>query len=321
MASRSERTGYVGVKPLVAAHSPRVRGLAEWNPQQKTLVFLDIIKRVLDEYAAYLPLTIRQIYYRLVGAHGYDKTERAYKNLGECLGRARRAGVVSFDAIRDDGANVVTSLGWDDLRELIGTWRNDANYFRLDRQQGQPHRLLFLVEAAGMKPQIEAVAGAYGIPVIPSGGFDSLTFKYQLARALGEYDGLTEPLHIGDHDPSGGHVFLSAAEDVEALIDDMGLPGRVQFTRLAVTPEQIRRLHLPTAPPKTTDNRAFEGATTQAEAIPPDILAKIVRDAITKRLDRAAYQAVLTREKHIRQQLTEKLDRFIDDDDNGEGVE
>jgi hypothetical protein len=39
-------------------------------------------------------------------------------------------------------------------------------------------------------------------------------------------------LHVGDHDPSGGHVYLSMAEDVEALIGNLGLPGVVRFTRL-----------------------------------------------------------------------------------------
>ena len=68
----------------------------------------------------------------------------------------------------------------------------------------------------------------------------------------------------------------SLAEDVNALAADLGLEP-VAFTRLAVTPAQIARLQLPTAPPKVTDRRAFDGAgTVQAEAIPPDELARIV---------------------------------------------
>ena len=39
------------------------------------------VEAVLDEYADYLPLTVRQIFYRLVGAYGYEKTERAYARL------------------------------------------------------------------------------------------------------------------------------------------------------------------------------------------------------------------------------------------------
>lgn len=70
----------------------RPRGYADWRPQRKTQVILDQVAAVLDEYADYLPLTVRQIFYRLVGAYGYEKTERAYARLCEYLVRARRAG-------------------------------------------------------------------------------------------------------------------------------------------------------------------------------------------------------------------------------------
>jgi len=40
----------------------RVRGFAAWRPQRPP-------KGVLEEYHDYLPLTIRQVFYRLVGHH------------------------------------------------------------------------------------------------------------------------------------------------------------------------------------------------------------------------------------------------------------
>ncbi len=295
------------VEPPSQRATTRVRGLASWQPRDATLALLDTVQGVLAEYADYLPLTLRQVFYRLVGAHGYDKTERAYSRLGECLNRARRAGLIAFQVIRDDDAETETTTGWESAGELIETWLDQARYFRLDRQQGQPHRLLMMVEARGMKPQIEAVASDYGVPVIASGGFDSLTAKYQLASSLGRCSALTEVLHIGDHDPSGVHLFLSMADDIGALIRDRDLPGQVRFTRLAVTPAQIAELGLPTAPPKETDRRSFEGDTVQAEAIPPDALAQIVAGAIHERLDEATYQSVLDRELRIRRDLSDRL--------------
>ena len=82
----------------------------------------------------------------------------------------------------------------------------------------------------------------------------------------------------------------------------------VEFTRLVVTPEQIRRHRLPTAPPKATDRRSFAGETTQAEALPPDILARIVEDAITDRLDRDQLDNVLAAEEAHRLELRALLD-------------
>jgi hypothetical protein len=46
----------------------RVRGFAPWSPEKATLALLDQVRGVLSEYADHLPLTIRQIFYRLVGA-------------------------------------------------------------------------------------------------------------------------------------------------------------------------------------------------------------------------------------------------------------
>jgi hypothetical protein len=86
-------------------------------------------------------------------------------------------------------------------------------------------------------------------------------------------------LHIGDHDPSGVHVFSSLAEDVEAF--SAWYDGDVEFVRVAVTPEQTALYNLRSAPPKPTDNRRFDGDETwQAEALDPRILAEIVTQAI-----------------------------------------
>ena len=82
----------------------RVRGSASWSPKADTLALLDQVRGVLDEYEDYLPLAIRQIFYRLVGAHGYEKTEQAYGRLCEHLNRARRSRLISMDVIRDDRA-------------------------------------------------------------------------------------------------------------------------------------------------------------------------------------------------------------------------
>ncbi len=61
----------------------------------------------------------------------------------------------------------------------------------------------------------------------------------------------------------------------------------------------------------------------QAEAIPPNMLAQIVRDAITNRLDDDAYERVPDQEKHIRERLAKKLDPLLgevwdDGDSDGE---
>ena len=156
-----------------------------------------------------------------------------------------------------------------------------------------------------MVPQLARVANPFGITTMSSGGFDSLTEKHRFAEELAGDDRPTEVLSIGDHDPSGVSMFAAYLEDVEAFTRDLG--GDATFTRLAVTPEQVREFNLPTAPPKPTDRRAFSGETCQAEALAPDVLAGILRDAIEARIDRRAFERVLRRERAVRRELMEKL--------------
>ncbi len=69
----------------------------------------------------------------------------------------------------------------------------------------------------------------------------------------------------------------------------------------------IAAYNLPTAPPKATDRRSFSGPTTQAEALPPDILAAIVREAIEAHRDPEVHRQALAREEAKRRALRERL--------------
>lgn len=278
----------------------RPRGFAPWKPRPASRQLVARVRDVLAEYAEHLPLANRQVYYRLVARHGFDKTETAY---------ARRAGLVPFAAIRDDGAARYEARCWADAASFVADMQADAVRFRLDRQEGQPVRLWVLCEAGGMAPMLARVATPYGVPVLTSGGFDSLTAKHDLAEEVAAALRLgqgAEVLHLGDLDPSGVHLFSALAEDVAAMTK--ALCGAVPtFTRLAVTLEQAERLALPTAPPKPTDRRRFTGQTVQCEAIAPDVLAAIVREAIEARRDPETARAVLEREADMRAALVAKL--------------
>ncbi|MFE4873444.1 hypothetical protein [Streptomyces sp. NPDC056682] len=103
------------------------------------------------------------------------------------------------------------------------------------------------------------------------------------------------------------HWILTAlAEDVTAFAAAAG--AEVEFVRVAVTPEQVETHHLPTAPPSATDRRSFSGSTTtQAEALTPNVLAAIVRDAIEARRDMDVLRQTIQREPAERQAIIDRL--------------
>ena len=283
----------------------RQRGFAPWRPQQRTRDLLDTVQAVLAEYAEQLPLTLRQIFYRLVARHGFDKTETAYERLGNVLNRARRAQIISFDDIRDDSFYRGQFTGFADQQTFVVWMRREAEQFQLDRQKYQDRRLFLWCEARGMVEQLERVAAEYSVPVLSSGGFDHVGPKHAFGRsAASERAPLV--LHIGDFDPSGVHMFSSLQEDVAAFCSAYG--GDIEFVRLAVTSEQVDRLRLPTAPPKKTDKRSFDsGRTVQAEALDPAVLADIVRDGILDRISIDAHERAVEEEADVRAAVTELL--------------
>jgi hypothetical protein len=185
----------------------------------------------------------------------------------------------------------------------VGYWADD---FQLNRLAGQDQLIEVWVEAAGMVPQIARVAHPYGIPVYSSGGFNSTTAKHEAAKRLEDEDATI--LHIGDLDPSGVAMFDSLEDDIQAFLRDLDTTGAVQFERVVLTPGQMDHYALPTAPPKKTDRRSnYQGDTAQAEALPPDVLAELVRDAILEHIDEDIWRETVDSEEQERAALVKQI--------------
>jgi hypothetical protein len=75
-------------------------------------------------------------------------------------------------------------------------------------------------------------------------------------------------------------------------------------------------MNLPTAPAKVTDRRSFGGvgddptATVQAEAIPPDVLAHDLEDAIRSELDLDCLSALQQVEAEERDRLVAAVSKI-----------
>jgi hypothetical protein len=300
----------------------RSRGfILDWKPRAETEKLINDVKSVLAQYVpTYGPMTLRQIFYRLISTVAFPKTEKDCKRLNEAVGNARRARLIGFDEIRDDGDVVDVPDGWDSLDHFRDTVQHMAERFTLSGDLGQPYRIIVMVEAAGMVPQVRRVCSPYGVEVRSAGGFNGLTGKYALAgniiKTFATEGRPTRLLHIGDFDPSGIHVFSSLAEDVAAFVDakaDVSLAFLPE--RIALTEDQIRQFALPTAPAKVTDNRSFAGvngdrtSTVQCEALSPADLARIVETAILAAWDHQAASLLKVRQVEVCAELMAWLAR------------
>ena len=89
--------------------------------------------------------------------------------------------------------------------------------------------------------------------------------------------------YLGDWDPSG----LDIERNIEDRLNEFAEDADIEFTRIAVTPEQVERWSLPTRPTKRTDTRAknFKGASVEVDAIPPNQLRSLVTACIERHVD------------------------------------
>lgn len=304
-------TSATGIEPCRKTQV-RPRGyIADYRPQSRTVDLLNDVIGVLNEYRAHWPITGRQVYYRLVGAHSYPKTEEFYKKLCHHLANARRGKLIPFGAIRDDGISTVAVGHFDDEEHFKRHVRQLGENYKRNRLAAQDLHVEVWCEAAGMIMQLAAVAEEFSVQVYSSSGFDSLTAKKSLADRICDIGKPTVVLHLGDYDPSGEAMFKVIAEDVGAFVeaDRTVATVTVDFFRVALTKEQVEFYDLPTAPAKASDtrSRSWSGETCQLEALAPDVIAGLLRSVIEAMLNPAQIARDVHQESLDRQQIARAL--------------
>lgn len=319
------------------------RGYIKYNPQPEAAYWLESAKNVIADYRDDWPLTVRQVFYRLVATYDFPKTETAYKQLIKIIARARRAQPITgegipFEAIRDDRGSTVDPLLFEGQEEF-GTWLTEqvVEQFMLNRMEGQETVVELWCEAGGMIPIMTRMARPYGIKVSSGHGYDSVTAKHKLAiRARDRYKNeqrKTLVLHVGDFDGSG--------EDMSAVLHEDVLTMYYQWTkdwdgfqvkRVALTEQQVIDYDVITAPAKPSDSRTAKfvrnhpdlvdhlgsvDIAAQLEALTPPQLRELVTQTIEENVDMSAFSARIERETVVRDEIRNKLEE-IDWSDSGE---
>src|SRR4051794_34898742 len=147
------------------------------------------------------PVTLRQLFYRLVAAEELPNTTNAYKNLSKHTAAARRGG--TFPALIDRGRTIHRYTSFDGAA-AARQWL--LSIYRRDRMEGQSVSLYLGVEKAGIVEQLQTWFGALGVPVLALGGYGSQTYVDDVSadvRAAGRPAVL---LYAGDHDASGEDI-------------------------------------------------------------------------------------------------------------------
>ena len=249
------------------------------------------------------PCSVRQVFYQCVVRGLAEKSELAYEKVQRALVRLRREGRIAYRAIADGTRWQIRPTTFSSLESAL---RSTARTYRRTLWDDSPDYVELWLEKDALAGVVHPVINAYDVPLMVARGFSSLSFLASSAEDMEACGKSVFVYHLGDHDPSG----RAAGDHIERTLRDLAPSADIHFERLAVTVGQIREFDLPTRPTKHSDSRAakfeaeFGSGSVELDAIHPDTLRTIVRDAIERHVDHdrlAGLQMVEAEERRMLQ--------------------
>jgi hypothetical protein len=273
----------------------------------------DAIVKVMNDNRRDWPLSDRKIFYLLLNVERLlrnDRLETPFVNSPECyddvtdmVTRLRINGTIDFDAIADETRPVTQ---WD-THKSVGTFITKelenlfSGYFR-NLLQSQPNWIELLVEKNTVASTLKRVASKYTLPMTSGRGYSSLPPRKGMVdrfRASGREKLIL--IVVSDFDPEGCDIPNSFGV---SLRDDFGMEAnKLVVVRAALTYDQIKSLDLHEGQLAKEDSSRYQRFVDlygkrcwELEALPSDVLRRIVEDCIRQCLDLEAFAAELVRQ-------------------------
>jgi hypothetical protein len=243
----------------------------------------DALREIVDQFR---PVTVRQVFYQAVNRALVPKSEtKGYRVVQRRLVTLRESGSIPHGDIVDGTRYVHGYRRYHDLDEFT-TYA--AGLYRKDYWSTSEVNVEVWLEKDALKGVlIPTVVNECGLGLHVTRGFASITYLQEAAEDI-ERDGRPTYVYVlTDFDPSG----VSIAEKVEEELTARAPYSEIVVERLAVDREQIVRWNLPTRPTKVSDTRAakfrrIHGTdSVELDAIPPDELRNLVRNAIDSHME------------------------------------
>ena len=246
-------------------------------------------------------ITIRHLFYRLVGLNVIPKTELAYKSLCGHLSRWRKSGEIEWDVFSDSTRWHIVPIMFDSIGEALARTRET---YRRNLWSTQPHYVEVWVEKDAISGVIGSVTSGFGVPIFVCRGFASLSSLYSASLMFKDAEEAGKEVtifHLGDYDPSGH----AAADAIERAFRQ-NFDCSINFERTAILREHIEQFNLPTRPTKRSDRRSANwsgSACVELDAMPPSELRRLVKQAITSRIDVYEWNQLKEIEEQERQSI------------------
>jgi hypothetical protein len=254
----------------------------------------------MDVLRADHPQSVRHVFYRLTDPRlpePVEKSERGYRHVQHRIVTLRRDGALPYGWITDATRRGYFTPTYSDAREFV---RTVASLYRADLWRNADCYCEVWCESRSIAGVIEDDCRDLAVSLYPAGGFSSLTLAYEACEHIDAvHDGRDVIVfYVGDYDPAG--VLIDVAIERE-LRRHLKPSVNLSFKRIAITLPQIVAHDLPGKPRKDSDRRAPHiRQTVEAEALPANVMRRMLRDAVEELLPLGALAAAKAAEESER---------------------
>lgn len=260
---------------------------------------------LIDYAVAHAPVTVRQLFYAATVVGLIEKSESGYAKVQAQVLNLRREGRLPYRCIADATRYMRKAKSFDGWEDAL---QETARIYRKNLWLDTGIDVEIWLEKSALAGVLAPVTIEYDVPLMPTGGYTSETFAHEaVARQRGSGDVLMI-YALYDFDRSGQDASRSLQEKVERFGREYDVS--VLFEPLGLSEQQVTELRLPTRPAKrntTADQRWPHAFAAELDAIPPDTIRDMVREAIERHLP-AEQLAFL---KQVEAEERETLMQFI----------
>lgn len=273
----------------------------------KRMVQINQANEILEEIAGQgYRLTLRQLYYQLVARDLIPNNVREYAKLSQTMVIGRMNGLTDWRMIEDRIREPYIEYAVNTVSEAI---EETVRYYKLDRQRGQPFHIEIWTEKDAVSNILKRVSEHFHVKLMVNRGYSSCSAMYDASKRMLDEDSII--LYVGDHDPSG----LDMLRDIEERLTELGVPD-FKVIPVALTMAQIEEYDPPPNPAKISDPRAgwyikkHGEQSWELDALTPDVLEQIVRDAVLKYLAVDTFNQMLDKEVEDKKQLSKLVEEI-----------
>src|SRR6185437_8884350 len=221
-------------------------------------------------------------------------------------------GLLDWDAIEDRGRRPRRQSQWDNISDLVDS---AVRAYRLPRWEGQRCYVELWVEKEALAGVLEPLASEFHVTLMVNKGYSSSSAMFDSAQRFKEAQDNDKQLllfYLGDHDPSGEDMVRDIRERMRMFEVDY-----LTVTKLALTWDQIQKYNPPPNPAKLSDSRAkayiakHGTSSWEVDALPPNVLQQIIRDAFKAEIDESLVKAIKAKEARDKQRLREAAAKIM----------